>query len=48
LRSPESFRNGVTGEARGAGKVLERLRAIATIGWALPSAVAAWWAVRRR
>lgn len=47
LRSVESFRNGVTGEARGAGKVMERLRGIATLSLALASAVAAWWAVWR-
>jgi len=47
LRAVESFRNGVSGEARGAGKVLERLRGIATLGLALASATAAWWAVWR-
>jgi hypothetical protein len=47
LRAVESFRNGVTGEHRGAGKVMERLRSIATLGLALASAVAAWWAVWR-
>jgi hypothetical protein len=47
LRSIESFRNGMSGEARGAGKVLERLRGIATLGLALASAIAAWWAVWR-
>jgi hypothetical protein len=47
LRAMESFRNGVTGEHRGAGKVLERLRSTATLGLALASAIAAWWAVWR-
>lgn len=37
LRSIESFRNGVTGEARGAGEVLERLRSLASWGLALAS-----------
>ena len=38
LRSVESFRNGLSGEARGADKALERLRGIVTLGPALASA----------
>ena len=44
LRSVESFRNGVSGEARFTGKALERLRGIVTLGPALASTLAAWWA----
>jgi hypothetical protein len=47
LRAVESFRNGVSGEARGAGKVLDRLRSQANLGLAFASAIAAWWAVWR-
>lgn len=47
LRAVESFRNGVTGEHRGVGKVMTKLRNIATLVLAIASAAAAWYAVWR-
>jgi hypothetical protein len=47
LRAVESFRNGATGEQRGVGKAMTKLRNIATVVLAIASAAAAWYAVWR-
>jgi hypothetical protein len=45
LRSVESFRNGATGEHRGAGKVRERLRNLLALAIACAGAAATWWSL---
>jgi hypothetical protein len=45
LRAVESFRNGATGEQRGASRVRDRLRNLLALAIACAGAAATWWSL---
>jgi septal ring factor EnvC (AmiA/AmiB activator) len=47
LRAVEAFRNGATGELRGAGKIMGALRAVAMLAIGAGGMLATWWAFFR-